>query len=78
MSETKRKKLSPREAKTLREVCRLTRETISTRHGWILAEGVTVTIARQKNGEKSEGMVTLPKSEFDRLIDWYQKEQAIR
>lgn len=69
------KKLSPRNAKTLNEICSLRTDHHDLKHSWILTDGVNVTITKQDVGCLSTESVTLPRREFNLLIDWYVKEQ---
>lgn len=74
-----RKKLSPRKARTFNQICSLNRDNLSSKHGWIVVDDEgSVTIAEQANGCEAKGIVRLPRREFNRLVDWYNKEQELR
>lgn len=68
-------KLSPRRANTHNKICCLRTDHKSTEDHWILVEENTVSIANQKSCEKSEGMLTIDKKQFNSIIDWYNRQQ---
>jgi hypothetical protein len=72
------KKLSPRNAKTLGQFCSLKRDNFGTRESWILSEENTVTLCNQKKGESNTAQITIKKSHFNKLIDWYNTEQITK
>lgn len=45
---------------------------------WILTDGFHVTIREQMTGESPTQGVSIPRTEFNRLIDWYMREQQKR
>lgn len=64
--------MKPIEANTLNKVCKLKRDNLSTKNFWILLDGGThIVICKQVVGKPSEGSLTIPKSQFDRLVRWY-------
>lgn len=72
-----KKKLSPRQATTYKQICSLRRDNLSSPNGWIIIDGSAVTLCNQRTGEKSTGQVTFSRKEFHKLIDWYNKPQAL-
>lgn len=74
-----KKELSPRDAKSLDEICSLQTDNCSTKDAWIIiTDGDHVTIQMQRNGESSTGAINIKKSNFNRLIDWYNRPQKKR
>jgi len=67
-------KLSPREARTLREVGSLKQDNKSTLDAWILTDQKYVWIYNQRNGQEARGHIMLTKKQFNQLIDWYNGE----
>ena len=68
----KRKRLTPRTARTFAEHCRLRRDNMEAPEGWItLDTDGSVTICNQREGEESTGRVTLSRYAFNRFVDWY-------
>ena len=66
---------SLRDARTEKQLCALHRDNFSHRGFWLLSDGVTVTIAQQKTGERAKAIVSVPRAVFNHLIDAYQKPQ---
>ena len=64
-------KLTPQTANTTKKILQLKRDNVSTKTHWMLVQGNIVTIVKQRNGEKSEYMVDIPKSVFNRFIKFY-------
>ncbi len=67
--------MRPRDTKTQKDLLNQKSDNKSTKDYWILDNGNGVTIAHQRNGNKSVWMVRLPKKQFNALIDWYNKDQ---
>lgn len=65
-------KHSPKTARTLADHCTLRSDNYSVGDAWIISDGDTVSIVKQKQGEPSTGEVTLTKQQFNRMIRWYQ------
>lgn len=42
---------------------------------WILTDGWRVSMVQQKTGESPTQKVTIPRAEFNRMIDWYLRDQ---
>jgi hypothetical protein len=68
------KKLTPREATALRDICKLKRDNIATRDAWIMLGSKVVVLCTQRNGQSptgSPGTVRISRAQFNKLIDWY-------
>lgn len=72
-----KKTISPRNCKTIEDVCNKRRDNFSTEKFWILADESSVTITEQKKGGEPNQSITIPKKDFDKLADWYYREQVI-
>jgi len=70
-----KKKLSPRNAKTENELCSLQSDNKSVKDYWIMIEGAKISIAKQTLGSEADWCFSIPKRQFNALIDWYNKEQ---
>lgn len=70
--------LSAADARTHEQVCRLQRDNWATRDYWLLADGGTVTLCQQRNGEASTAKITVPRAQFNRLVQAYLKPQRVR
>lgn len=68
--------MKPRNADTFNKVCNLKTDNHETKTHWIIINGKTVTIKAQKSGEESTQTIDVPRGVFNRLIDWYNKDQA--
>lgn len=77
MTTKKQKMRAPNQVRSKKETCQLARDNFDTKHGWILADDRTVTIAQQEAGKEPSGKVTLPRAEFLRLARWYFRPQRI-
>lgn len=71
------KSVSIRKANTEKQICSVYRDNLSTEDYWIMGNPDSVTIAKQRNGESSEWIVQIPKKDFNKLIDFYNREQKI-
>ena len=69
--------MRPRDAKTQKQHFSLPNDNHSTKGHWILLDPWTgaVTISAQIKGESRTAAITIPRGEFNRLIDWYMKDQ---
>lgn len=72
------KKMSPKQARTDEEVCRLNRDNISVGDYWIIGGGDDVYISRQKEGQPAESNISIPRDVFIRMVNWYQRPQKLR
>ena len=68
---------SPQECRGTNAICEIEMDSHSLKDYWILYDGHHVTITKQRMGEKSTESVTLPRRQFDALIAWYQRPQAV-
>ena len=66
------KKLVPKEVKTEKDLLSLPRDNWHYNGYWFLVDVDTVTIAKQKRGEKAEGIVTISKKCFEGFIRAYE------
>lgn len=71
------KAFSPKTVKTIDDLCRMESDNHSAGDFWILVSPPDVTIAAQRVGERCTAMITMPRSKFDKLIAWYQREQKL-
>jgi len=63
--------MKPIDAKSNAQICKLKRDNVSTAGFWLLIDGPNVTLAKQKVGESAEQMLSIPRSQFDKLARWY-------
>ena len=64
-----------RGATTLDEICKLKRDNYAVAGFWICADECRITITQQRPGESATASVTVPRRQFNALIDFYQREQ---
>lgn len=67
----KRKKLTPREARTFKQICDLPSSSVDTPSHWILLGSRGITICEQRLGGAGQRQVILPRRTFEKFIDWY-------
>lgn len=65
----------PIDARTMKQLCALASDNWDTKDFWILTDGRQISIGKQKNGSPAEWIVNIPKKDFDKLIEWYTKDQ---
>lgn len=70
-------KMSPKSAKSMKQVCRLESDNFDADGFWILHGINTISLAQQRLGEPCKESITIPKKEFDRMIEWYMREQVL-
>lgn len=70
--------VSPAQARTHDDQCKLNRDNINARHGWILLDGPRVSIAQQTTGEAAKAIISLTRTDFEKLARWYFKPQKLR
>lgn len=70
--------MTPREAKTLDQICKLQTDGKDTKEAWLIVDEGEVTICTQRNGEEATGKVRLSRRTFEALIRWYDKDQKER
>ena len=69
---------APRDARTLDDLCALTRDTVTYGEFWALTDGHTVTLARQRVGEAAAEIISIPRRTFNLIVNWYTKPQRVR
>lgn len=62
---------TPRNARSEREILQLKRDNLHTTGYWFILDVETVAIAKQKTGEPADWMHSIPRSTFEKFIDWY-------
>lgn len=70
-------KMSPRDARTSNQLCRLQSDNIDISNFWLLCGPDYVALAQQKAGEKPTQAFSIPKKHFNRLVEWYLREQKL-
>jgi hypothetical protein len=65
------KKITPQNAKSQKDLEKLSRDNWSYRTYWMLVGENEVTIAKQKKLQKCESMTSIPKSIFNKMIKDY-------
>lgn len=71
-------KMSPLQVNSTEKAARLQTDHHDLRDFWILTDGYTVTICKQRRGEAHTESVSIPRDKFLRLLDWFQKPQQLR
>ncbi len=67
--------MRPYDLKNTEETCRLRRISFDCDDAWILTDGYTVSISQQKVGAPPTQSISLPRAQFNRLIQWYMRDQ---
>lgn len=70
------KKISPRQAKTIKVMCSLESDNKNVASGWILLDQGRVILKNQRHGESPTGGVEFTRQQFNALIDWYNRPQS--
>ena len=70
--------MKPRDAVLNRHIVRLQTDNHDTVEGWILIDGSRIVLQNQKHSEPSTGKVEFTRRSFNRLIDWYNRDQKLR
>lgn len=65
------------QSNTFNKVCKLQTDNFSTRDYWILTDGSNVNVCKQRNGQPAIVSMTIPIYHFNKLIEWYIKEQEL-
>ncbi len=60
------------------QVCELQTSLHTLKNFWILTEGYRVSLYEQKSSESPTQHITIPKRQFDALVEWYMREQECR
>lgn len=66
------KSITPKTAKTTKELCELTRDNFSFKGYWILVGENNVSITKQDDGWPMEQTINIPKGVFERFIKFYE------
>jgi hypothetical protein len=73
------KELSPRQAKTFDDVCKLNTDNHSLKDYWICLTGNNkINITKQRVGASSTESISIDRKSFNHLIDWYLKPQKLK
>ena len=67
--------MRPYDCKTNKQVCAQRSDNTSAGDFWILTDGCEVSLAAQKVGEPASEMISIPRAQFNKLIDWYMRDQ---
>ncbi len=57
------------------KILQIRRDNLTAGDFWILADGHDVTVCAQQPGHAATASVTIPRKEFNRLVDWYMRDQ---
>ena len=60
------------------EVCELQTDHHELKNWWISVDGYEVSIYEQRSGETVHSSVSVPKRQFDALVQWYMRQQKVR
>lgn len=69
--------MKPRDARA-EKVFDLRRDNFTAGDCWILTDGHRVSLVEQPGGQSPKQQVTLDRVTFNRLIDWYMRDQKPR
>ena len=69
-------KLSPRKARS-DQFIKLNSDNMSTENYWILLNEHDITLCEQSLGESPKNQIHIKKRQFNKIIDWYNREQKI-
>lgn len=69
-------KLSPRKSKP-DQIINLNTDNRSTDNYWILLNEDHVTVCEQTTGENAKNSIEIDREQFNKLIDWYNREQKL-
>lgn len=67
--------MTPYKARSNEQVCSLRQDGYESGDFWIMTDGYTVTICEQKTFESPKQVIHVPRAEFNKMIDWYKREQ---
>ena len=70
--------LSPRRAKNIDDLCKMVSDNFDADDHWILTDTYNVDIAQQAIGELPRQSINIPRKTFDKLVDWYMREQKLK
>ena len=77
MKKNRTKTLSPRKTVTFNQICSLQTDNAGTKNFWIQLDVGSVHLCEQTSGEAAKGSLTIPRRDFNKLIEWYLKEQKL-
>ncbi|MGE7138354.1 hypothetical protein ACQKIE_12065 [Luteibacter sp. NPDC031894] len=60
----------------MKKILKLDRDNIGSGDYWILVDGETVYLSEQRKGCDLTAAIAIPKEHFDKLIDFYNADQA--
>ncbi len=63
------------ECSTIDQICELRYDNRTHKDCWILSDGYRVTIAEQRVGESPTQSITIPRKTFNKLIEFYTRQQ---
>ncbi len=69
-------KLSPRKARS-DQFPKLNSDNKSTENYWILINENHITMTEQASGENPKGSICFDRKQFNKMIDWYNREQKL-
>ncbi len=72
-----KKKLSPRKAKG-DQIIKLNTDNKDTEDYWILLNENHITMTEQRTGEGVKNSIQFERKQFNKLIDWYNREQTLK
>lgn len=67
---------SLRSATTMKALCSLKRDNYSCKRFSIIADEHNVTLTEQELGHSPRASVTIPRRQFNALIDFYNRDQS--
>ena len=67
---------APIEANTFDEICKLPRDSLSTKEFWLQIDVGSVFLAQQRIGKACQAEISIPRKDFDRLVKWYMTGKA--
>lgn len=67
---------SPRHALTFDEIRKLESDNFDSGDYWIMVDEEAVTLCGQKRHFDAITMMTIPRSDFMKLIDWFNRDQS--
>lgn len=70
--------MRPYDVKTERQLLDLQKDNKGVKEAWIMLGVNRVTVCTQRSGEPAADTVSMPRGQFNRLVDWYLKDQKSR
>jgi hypothetical protein len=78
ISRLKNKELSPSQAWSRSQVDAFVSDHCSTNEFRVSIDGVSVSLTSRSSGEEPRQQITIPRQEFNKMIQWYTKPQRLR